>query len=154
MVVDTPTWGQRTALKTELKGFMCLSVNQYSRGSETMSRLDISRIRELMKEKQFTQAKLAEKIGIDETTVSKWLTGKSVPKENLGFLAQTLGVDESELVETAPVGVVVKSPSNVTVHNHHTTINNVNFFVLKDEDAVKKMQEILGIPVAFRGDDS
>lgn len=39
----------------------------------------IELIRQIMAEKQLSQAKFAEKIGVNQTTVSQWLMGRKKP---------------------------------------------------------------------------
>ena len=38
------------------------------------------RLREIRKQKRLSQAQLAEKIGVDRATVTKWETGKAFPR--------------------------------------------------------------------------
>ncbi len=56
-------------------------------------------ISECRKEKNFTQAQLAEKLGITDRAVSKWETGKSMPDISIMLdLCGTLGININELL--------------------------------------------------------
>lgn len=57
------------------------------------------RIKELMDEKSLNQVKLAEQLGIDQSTVSYWLSGKKLPNiASLWQLADYFDVDIDYLV--------------------------------------------------------
>ena len=57
------------------------------------------RIKELMNEKSLNQVKLAEQLGIDQSTISYWLAGKKLPNiASLWQLADYFGVDIDYLV--------------------------------------------------------
>jgi transcriptional regulator with XRE-family HTH domain len=60
------------------------------------------RIRTLRKERDLTQLQLAEYVGVSQTAVAAWETGKrAVPKgDNLLNLAAALGFDAGELLTT------------------------------------------------------
>lgn len=52
------------------------------------------------KEKNLTQEKLAEKIGVSNKTISKWETGKSMPDyATIPLLCEELGIGVSELMD-------------------------------------------------------
>jgi len=56
--------------------------------------------RELLQEKNYTQEKLANKLGITQIAVSKWVCGKTVPtSKNVMRIAEILKTDVSELVQ-------------------------------------------------------
>ena len=57
------------------------------------------RIKELMKEQNLNQVKLAEKIGISQTTISTWLLKKKEPSiRSLWLLADYFDTDIDYLV--------------------------------------------------------
>ena len=57
------------------------------------------RIRELMKEQELNQVKLAQKIGVKQNTISAWLLGKKEPCINsLWLLADYFDVDIDYIV--------------------------------------------------------
>lgn len=57
------------------------------------------RIRELMKEQDLTQVKLAEKIGVKQNTISSWLLNKKEPSiTSLWLLADYFNVDIDYIV--------------------------------------------------------
>lgn len=57
------------------------------------------RIKELMKEENLTQTKLAENIGVKQNTVSAWVLGKKEPNiKSLWALADYFQVDIDYLV--------------------------------------------------------
>ena len=57
------------------------------------------RIRELMKEEKLTQVALANKIGVKQSQVSEWLSGKSKPGyDNLRSICKALGISGDRLL--------------------------------------------------------
>lgn len=73
------------------------------------------RIRTLRKDRDLTQLQLAEYVGVSQTAVAAWETGKrEVPKgDNLLMLAEALGFDAGELME-----MTGKSPKESTEEVH------------------------------------
>ena len=64
-----------------------------------MEILFVKRLRELMKEQNLNQVKLAEKIGLKQNTISAWLRGKKEPCiTSLWLLADYFEVDLDFLV--------------------------------------------------------
>lgn len=64
-----------------------------------MANKDINRIKVVLVDKKKTNKWLAEQLGKDQTTISKWCTNTSQPDlENLMKISQLLGVEISELV--------------------------------------------------------
>lgn len=64
-----------------------------------MANKDINRIKVVLVDKKKTNKWLAEQLGKDQTTISKWCTNTSQPDlENLVKIAKLLGVELSELV--------------------------------------------------------
>lgn len=64
-----------------------------------MANKDINRIKVVLADKKKTNKWLAEQLGKDQTTISKWCTNTSQP--NLGSLIKTaklLGVELADLV--------------------------------------------------------
>lgn len=60
---------------------------------------DLNRIKVMLVEKKRTNKWLAEQLGINPTTVSKWYTNSSQPSlDMLSKIAETLDVDYTELV--------------------------------------------------------
>lgn len=56
--------------------------------------------RELLQEKNYTQEKLANELGITQIAVSKWVCGKTVPtSKNVMRIAEILKTDVAELVQ-------------------------------------------------------
>ncbi len=63
---------------------------------------DINRIKVVLADKKRTNKWLAEQLGKDPATVSKWCTNKSQPcLETLIDIAKLLDIDISELVRTS-----------------------------------------------------
>ena len=63
-----------------------------------MANKDISRIKVVLVDKKKTNKWLAEQLGKDQTTISKWCTNTSQPDiESLMRIAKLLGVEHSEL---------------------------------------------------------
>ena len=70
----------------------------------------------LRREKQMTQAELAEKMSVTDKAVSKWERNLSCPDvSSIPRLAEILGVSPGELIEAkaAPVKSVKKVPSSL-----------------------------------------
>lgn len=64
-----------------------------------MANKDINRIKVILVDKKKTNKWLAEQLGKDQTTISKWCTNTSQPDlESLMKISQLLGVEISELV--------------------------------------------------------
>ncbi len=64
-----------------------------------MANKDINRIKVVLVDKKKTNKWLAEQLGKDQTTISKWCTNTSQPNlESLMKISQLLGVEISELV--------------------------------------------------------
>lgn len=64
-----------------------------------MGKKDLNRLKVVLAEKKRTNKWLAEQIGKDPATVSKWCTNSAQPNlENLIDIARCLKVDISELV--------------------------------------------------------
>ena len=68
---------------------------------------DINRIKVVLVEKKRTNKWLAEQLGKDPATVSKWCTNTSQPGlETLLQIANVLEVDVKELLNSSPEGEV------------------------------------------------
>lgn len=66
-----------------------------------MANKQINRIKVVLVDKQKTNKWLAEKLGKDKTTISKWCTNTSQPDlESLMRIAKLLDVDIAELLRT------------------------------------------------------
>ncbi len=64
-----------------------------------MGKKDLNRLKVVLAEKKLTNKWLAEQIGKDPATVSKWCTNSAQPNlENLVEIARCLKVDISELI--------------------------------------------------------
>ena len=60
---------------------------------------DLNRIKVIKKKKKRTNKWLAEQLGVNPATVSKWCTNSSQPSlDMLGKIAEALKVDYTELV--------------------------------------------------------
>ena len=60
---------------------------------------DLNRLKVVLAEKKITNRQLAEKLGKDEATISKWCTNKLQPNlEMLIKIAQVLEVEVQELI--------------------------------------------------------
>ncbi len=120
-----------------------------------MKKLDTVKIKHLLDEKGLTQAKVADKIGIEPSAVSCWINGKTIPSsENLSKLAQLVGKEPDELTLNDPTNQM--SPNNAygntetTVnHNpnithitiHKVDINNLNLITPEDSDSLASILE-------------
>ena len=64
-----------------------------------MESKDLNRLKVVLAEKKRTNKWLAEQIGVDQATVSKWCTNSAKPNlENLMEIAKCLGVNVNELL--------------------------------------------------------
>ena len=57
--------------------------------------------RELLARQGFTQVQLANKINVQQVTVSKWVCGKSIPtKDKMKKIAQALNINELIVIQS------------------------------------------------------
>jgi bacteriophage CI repressor helix-turn-helix domain len=64
-----------------------------------MENKDLNRIKVVLAEKKRTNKWLAEQLGVDPATVSKWCTNSAQPNlENLMEIAKVLDIDVKELL--------------------------------------------------------
>ena len=64
-----------------------------------MEQKDLNRLKEVLAEQNLTNKWLAEQLGKDPATVSKWCTNTTQPNlENLIVIAKCLGVSVDELI--------------------------------------------------------
>ena len=76
-----------------------ISVSLYSINSLNMESKDLNRIKVMLAEKKKTNKWLAEQLGKDPATVSKWVTNASQPNlETLIEISKLLDVDIQELI--------------------------------------------------------
>ncbi len=73
----------------------------HSNKVDRMANKQINRIKVVLVDKQKTNKWLAERLGKDKTTISKWCTNTSQPDlESLMRIAKLLDVDIAELLRT------------------------------------------------------
>ena len=73
-------------------------------------------IKEILEAKGMSQRELAEKAGITEVTMSRYINGNRVPKAPVAMcIARALGVDIEEIVECAPVALTAEVASPTAV---------------------------------------
>lgn len=71
-----------------------------------MEKRPLNRIKVMLAERMVSNKELAEMLGKDQATVSKWVTNTSQPSlENLIEIARCLNCDINELVRTEPISV-------------------------------------------------
>ncbi len=64
-----------------------------------MENKDLNRLKVILAEKKIKNKELAEMLGKDQATVSKWCTNSAQPSlENLVEIAKVLKIDVSELI--------------------------------------------------------
>lgn len=80
------------------------------RNHPTMSTPIAEKIKSAFERSGLSQRELADKVGVDESTVSLWLSGGRIPRvKNLEKLAQAMGIEARELwsgPEATPVSEV------------------------------------------------
>lgn len=85
------------------------------------------------KEKNLTQAQLAEKLSITDRAVSKWETGKSMPDSSIMLaLCEILGISVNELLSGEAVDT-----------EHYEQKADENLLALKREDETNKKRHVL-----------
>lgn len=68
-----------------------------------MENKDLNRLKVILAEKKIKNKELAEMLGKDQATVSKWCTNSAQPSlENLVEIAKVLKIDVSELIRQKP----------------------------------------------------
>lgn len=79
--------------------YLCKNSYLCIKNKPFMSDTDINRIKLVLVEKKKTNKWLAEKLGKDQTTISKWCTNSSQPDiNNLMKISKLLDVNISELL--------------------------------------------------------
>ena len=73
-------------------------------------------IKEILEAKGMSQRELADKVGITEVTLSRYINGNRVPKAPVAMcIARALGVDIEEIVECTPVELTAEVASPTAV---------------------------------------
>ena len=73
-------------------------------------------IKEILEAKGMSQRELADKVGITEVTLSRYVNGNRVPKAPVAMcIARALGVDIEEIVECTPVEFTAEVASPTAV---------------------------------------
>ena len=68
-----------------------------------MENKDLNRLKVILAEKKIKNKELAEMLGKDQATVSKWCPNSAQPSlENLVEIAKVLKIDVSELIRQQP----------------------------------------------------
>ncbi len=96
------------------------------------------------KEKNLTQEKLAEKIGVSNKTISKWETGKSMPDyATIPLLCEELGIGVSELMDAED-----NEPKSIRVYDDEQILD-----LVKTTQDIKKQNEknLLGVVIFVLG---
>lgn len=71
--------------------------------ANSMENKDLNRLKVILAEKKIKNKELAEMLGKDQATVSKWCTNSAQPSlENLVEIAKVLKIDVSELIRQKP----------------------------------------------------
>jgi len=110
-----------------------------------MPKLNINKIKKLCETKNISKRAIADKMGIEQSSVSQWFTGKTTPNsEHLKELSDIFETTEEELViNENKDGINVNSPNN-TIHVYHQ-IFNINMIIPPNdkESIVKIIKELL-----------
>lgn len=93
-----------------------------------MPQINIPKFQALLKEKGLNHTILAGRMGIDRSTISSWVAGRTIPTdENFDKLVEELKVEPEELIQTHPNGLYIQSPNNHIdyIINYHISISNI-----------------------------
>jgi transcriptional regulator with XRE-family HTH domain len=87
------------------------------------SRMLGAKLRHFRDKKNYTQEYMAERLGVTQSTYSRWEAGESVPKlDALKLAAEVLEVPEQQLLTSEPLILTQHNAMNggyiVTQHNH------------------------------------
>ena len=84
-----------------------------------MEKQPLNRIKVMLAERMLTNKQLAEMLGKDPATISKWVTNTSQPTlENLIEIARCLKCDMNDLVrldDIAPIKKITSDPKSITL---------------------------------------
>jgi transcriptional regulator with XRE-family HTH domain len=101
-----------------------------------MKRFSGRKLKDILDERNITQAQLADKLDLAASTVSTWIKDKSVPEfNNVIKLSEALGVESEDLMEEPSTEKIIMGDSN----NSNVFMNNygsVQFASLATSDVV------------------
>lgn len=97
-------------------------------------------IAQCRKEKNMTQAQLAERMGVSDRAVSKWETGRSLPDSGIMLeLTETLGINVNELL----------TGERISMENYQKTAENNLIKMREQEEAANrillKLEVVIGV---------
>jgi transcriptional regulator with XRE-family HTH domain len=99
------------------------------------------KIREYRRRKDFTQAELAEQVGINKQNISRYESGKSEPrKSTLQKLADALEVSTDELLGLREASADNQVPQDPRLLN---LLNEVDQLPAKDKEALIRLMNIV-----------
>ncbi|MCM8900524.1 helix-turn-helix transcriptional regulator [Caldicoprobacter algeriensis] len=91
----------------------------------------IKRLQELLDEKDMTQRELAERIGVTEVTISRYINGERKPRiDIIGKIAEVFGVSIDYLLGYSNI----RNPYNNVKSNDHQSENDEDDERMSEED--------------------
>ncbi len=109
-----------------------------------VKRMDIfiKRLQELLDEKDMTQRELAERIGVTEVTISRYINGERKPRiDIIGKIAEVFGVSIDYLLGYSNI----RNPYNNVKSNDQQNKNNEDDELMSEEDlyVIEQFKEFL-----------
>lgn len=114
----------------------------------TAIEISMYRISKLLKDKNWSQRELAQKIGVTQQTVQQWISGKSTPKPaSLDKLSEVTGYDIDWFYRLPEKDEEVSSIENSNGFNPHNTDKRGQqilslIYELPEKEVVKIMSEL------------
>lgn len=96
------------------------------------------RLSEVMKDKGYTQDKLADEIGVTQMAISRIISGKTEKPRNLLDIANALGVDPNWL----QTGITLNQTVQQTGNNTTSSINNGNLYTTNNNPPAAEGSDI------------
>lgn len=96
------------------------------------------RLSEVMKDKGYTQDKLADEIGVTQMAISRIISGKTEKPRNLLDIANALGVDPNWL----QTGITLNQTVQQTGNNTTSSINNGNIYTTNNNPPAAEGSDI------------
>ena len=105
-------------------------------------------IAQIRKQKQFNQAQIAEKLGVNQSLIARWESDRTRPRQKtLERLALALGVEPSVLKSTTPISYEINDPELVNLLHELPKLGphqrNVLKLLLQDLIKLSELEAVL-----------